>query len=161
MNAVHQTYDQLALRRELERDEGRRRTPYRDSLGYWTVGVGHLLTPRERKIYLADDRPVKTLTDAEIDALLVADIRAAEDNLETFFAGWRDLDDARQRALINLSFNLGSKLLQFRRLRAALAAKDWAGAERSLKASLWFKQVKLRGPRIVHALKTGTPWRGA
>jgi rare lipoprotein A len=37
-----QTFDQQKLDAELS-DEGRRNKPYRDSLGNWTVGIGHYL----------------------------------------------------------------------------------------------------------------------
>ncbi len=69
-------YDMDALKRELRRDEGERLMPYRDSLGYWTVGVGHLLTGNELERFVdqATGKPRKTLTDAEC-----ADPRARDD----------------------------------------------------------------------------------
>ena len=46
------SYDGDKLRRDLVRDEGKRLRPYRDSLGNWTVGVGHLLTGNDLMQYV-------------------------------------------------------------------------------------------------------------
>jgi lysozyme len=108
-------YDEAALKRELIRDEGQRMKPYRDSLGNWTVGVGHLLVGNElqRFVDAATGKPRRTLTEAECGDMLIGDIVDAEHGLNRILPGWRDLDDVRQRALLNLSFNLGPRLGKF------------------------------------------------
>jgi len=50
--------------------EGKKRSPYNDSAGKPTIGVGHLIKPGE-----VFDRP---LTDSEIDKLLENDLSIAE-----------------------------------------------------------------------------------
>lgn len=152
------SYDQTALIDELIRDEGVRLSPYRDSLGYWTIGVGHLLVGSERRKFVSAGQAIRQIDAAECKQLLLEDIWTAESNLTDFYPDWRQLDDVRQRALLNLSFNLGPRLLQFRRLRAACQSRDWKLAKASLENSLWYQQVKRRGPRIVHMITTGTPW---
>lgn len=146
------SYDEDTLRRELIRDEGKRLTPYRDSLGNWTVGIGHLLRPGE---------PRQTLTEAQCQTYLAGDIVDAERRLNRFLPGWRALSDVRQRALVNLSFNLGNRLGSFKTFLSALEREDYAVAGAALRQSKWFKQVKLRGPRIIHMIVTDTPWEGA
>ena len=42
-----------ALQERIKRHEGLRLKPYKDSLGYWTIGYGHLMTAKE-KIAFAD-----------------------------------------------------------------------------------------------------------
>jgi lysozyme len=133
------------------RDEGLRLAPYRDSLGFLTIGVGHLIQRGER---------FTTLTKSEALALLDEDIEIAIRRLNNIFPQWRDLDDVRQRALINLAFNLGYRLADFRRFLHAAKSGDWEKATGHLKQSRWFKQVRLRGPRVVHAVRTGTEWEG-
>ncbi len=156
-------YDTGALKRELRRDEGERLTPYRDSLGYWTVGVGHLLCGNELERFVdpATGKPRKALAEAECADMLLGDIIDAEKNLNRIFPGWRGLDDVRQRALLNLSFNLGPKLGKFVGFLRCVEDEQWSEAAKHLRNSLWWKQVKSRGPRIAHMIATGLPWEGA
>lgn len=155
-------YDMDALKRELRRDEGERLMPYRDSLGNWTVGVGHLLAGSEldRFVNPATGKPRKTLTDAESAELLIGDIIDAENNLNRIAPGWRSMDDVRQRAMLNLSFNLGSRLGRFVGFLRCVEDGQWAEAAKHLRNSLWWKQVKSRGPRIAHMIETGTTREG-
>lgn len=144
-------YDKESLRQELIRDEGLRLQVYRDSLGYRTIGVGHLLKPGEQYEQISEELAMQ---------LLEQDIADAERKLSLIYDHWRCLNDVRQRALLNLTFNLGYKLERFRRFFNALKVADWDAAAKSLKESLWYRQVKLRGPRIVHMVLTGMSWTG-
>jgi lysozyme len=134
------------LKAELERDEGRRLTAYRDSLGYWTIGVGHLLGGSPR---------MSSITERECEALLGCDIEDAEKVARDLFAGFDDLDPVRQRVLINMAFNLGNRLAQFKRFRVAVAEKRWQDAATSMEDSLWYSQVKARAVRLKDAILTG------
>lgn len=145
-------YNREKLQNELIRDEGIRLTPYRDSLGFLTIGVGHLITRGESFTKLSN-------TDAL--SLLDMDILIAERRLTKIFPSWRELDDVRQRSFINLVFNLGFKLADFKRFLHAAKTGDWDKAADHLMQSRWFRQVRLRGPRIVHAIRTGTEWVGS
>jgi lysozyme len=145
------TYSADKLRQELIRDEGIRLEPYRDSLGYLTIGVGHLIKRGES---------FTTLTHQQAMDLLDSDIAIAERNLTNIYPKWRELDDVRQRTLINLSFNLGGKLAQFKRFLHSLSLGNFGRAADQLIQSKWYRQVRLRGPRIVHAMRTGTEWVG-
>lgn len=146
------SFDLGQLHNELIRDEGLRLKPYRDSLGYLTIGVGHLIQKGES---------FSELTPSEAMELLDDDIETAIRRLTNIYPQWRELDDVRQRAMINLTFNLGYKLGDFRRFLHALKGGDYEKAADHLMQSRWFKQVRLRGPRIVHAIRTGTEWEGA
>jgi len=143
------SYNLDALRAELIRDEGLRLTAYRDTLGYLTIGVGHLIVQGER---------FTTITRDQALALLDQDIAIAERRLSNIFPSWRSLDEVRQRTALNLTFNLGYKLADFKRFLHAAKSEDWDKAADQLTKSRWYKQVKLRGPRIVHAIRTGTEW---
>ena len=93
-------------------------------------------------------------------SILETDIRIAELRLTNIFPTWRSLDEVRQRSFLNLTFNLGYKLADFKRFLHAAKSGDWEKAADHLTKSRWYKQVKLRGPRIVHAIRTGTEWTG-
>jgi len=145
------TYDRTALQNELIRDEGIRLSAYRDSLGNMTIGVGHLIVKGES---------FTKISNTEALDILENDISIAERRLTNIFPSWRSLDEVRKRAMLNLTFNLGYKLADFKRFLHAAKAEDWEKAADQLMQSRWYKQVKLRGPRIVHAIRTGTEWSG-
>ena len=146
------SYDAEKLRAELIRDEGLRLTAYRDTLGNPTIGVGHLILRNES---------FRTITHEQAMALLDSDIAIAERRLSNIFPSWRSLDEVRQLAMLNLTFNLGYKLADFKRFLHAAKSEDWEKAADHLTQSRWYRQVKRRGPRIVHAIRTGTEWEGA
>ena len=144
-------YDRQKLQSELIRDEGLRLTSYRDTLGHLTIGVGHLILRGEH---------FTTITREQAMALLDQDIAISERRLSNIFPPWRSIDEVRQLAMLNLTFNLGYKLAAFKRFLHAAKSGDWEKAADQLMQSRWYKQVKLRGPRIVHAIRTGTEWSG-
>lgn len=137
---------------ELIRDEGIVLKPYRDSLGSLTIGIGHLIKKGESFGVITKDQAI---------SILEEDIKDAERKLDSIFPGWRKLDDVRQRTFVNLSVNLGYRLADFTRFLHAAKNGDWEKAADQLIQSRWYKQVKLRGPRVVHAIRTGTEWEGA
>lgn len=145
------SYDEDALERELIRDEGKKLTPYRDTLGNWTMGIGHLLRNGEKR---------EPITEAQCQQYFIGDVVDAENKLNSILPGWRNFSDVRQRALVNLAFNLGWRLKEFQRFLAAMEREDYASAGQHLRASRWARQVKNRAPRIIHMIVTGTPWEG-
>lgn len=145
------SYDHARLVDQLILNEGLKLTPYRDTLGNLTIGVGHLIGKGENFTSITRDEAID---------LLEVDIGTAERRLTNIFSQWRSLDEVRQRAFIDLTFNLGYKLANFKRFIHAAKTGDWEKAADHLVQSRWYKQVRLRGPRIVHAIRTGTEWVG-
>lgn len=121
--------DFAALRADLMQDEGLRLRPYTDTVGKLTIGVGRNLTD-------------VGITAAEAMTLLDHDIDACLTDLRSF--GWFNaLDAVRQRALINLRFNLGAaKLRAFRNMLDAFEQRDYPRAAKELLLSAWADQVQ-------------------
>jgi lysozyme len=70
---------------------------------------------------------------------------------------WRSLNDTRQRALVNMCFNLGiSRLLQFKRTLNALEDGRWDDAADAALESRWATQVGQRATRIARMLRSGS-----
>lgn len=127
------------LKADLSRDEGRVPHAYTDSLGYLTIGVGHLI----------DKRRGGRLSEKIIDAILQEDIEAAMTDLDKYVPWWRLLSEGRQRALVNMTFNLGIHgLLKFKNMLNALDHGDWQEAAKEALASKWADQVGARAHRI-------------
>ena len=143
-----------ALEKQLKRHEGLRLKPYRDTLGYWTCGYGHLLTG----IY--DQRTIDTwretgISKYEADAWLRDDIdnaivmaRYRYLKPEQFDA----LSPTRQQVLVNMAFNLGNKLLKFKHLRQAVLDEDWYSARDHMLNSKWAEQVKGRAVELAEMM---------
>ena len=124
------------------RHEGESLKLYRDSRGYWTIGYGRLLDPslgggisQDEALYLLDN-----------------DIAKARNDCGTY-PWFSNLSEARQAAMLDLSFNLGSRLSNFKHFLAAMAVENWGLAADELENSLWYKQVGHRGPEIVNLIK--------
>lgn len=151
------SYNLEKLKQELIRDEGKRLTPYRDSLGSWTVGVGHLLLSNELMEFVdvVAGKPRKTLSEAECAAFLAGDIADAEARLTRLLPSWRCLDDVRKRALLNLTFNMGLRLGNFVAFLKYVEDEHWKLAAQELRKSRWWKQVASRGPRIARMIEFG------
>lgn len=136
------TWDQR-VRRLAELHEGRRRYAYRDTVGKITIGIGRNL----------DD---VGLSDDEIDYLYANDHRRVRADLDRALPWWRWEDGVRRAALADLCFNLGIvKLLRFRATLRHWRAGEYDAAARQLQHSLWYRQVKTRGVRIVRMVRTG------
>jgi lysozyme len=137
---------------ELRRDEGEELTAYLDTMGLWSIGVGHLLDPKRGANpapFGIDLRNGGAITANQSEALLLSDIKAKTAELDAAIPWWRGLSDARQRALLNMAFNLGvAGLLGFKNTLAAVKAGDYAAASRGMLTSRWASQVGDRAKRL-------------
>lgn len=135
----------MNVRDLIERHEGRVPYAYDDSLGYLTVGVGHLI----------DKRKGGALPDHIIDALLDYDIEAHSKELLAELPWVRQLDEVRQAVLIDMRFNLGHGLLEFKRMLGHVQKSEWALAASEMHASTWATQVGMRAVRLAGMMRTG------
>lgn len=131
---------------ELSRDEGRVAHAYQDHLGFWTIGVGHLI----------DKRRNGGLPDPFIDRLLEYDIAEKAAQLDTALPWWRDLSDARQRALLNMCFQLGiNGLLKFKNTLGFIKSGEWQEAHDALLQSKLAEQTPARAKRVAEMILKG------
>lgn len=143
------TEDLLAVKKDLTSDEGMRLRPYHDTKGYLTIGVGHNLD-------------VKGISVRAAQVILEDDIADTLVDLDRYVPWWHQLDHVRQRALINMCFQLGigsvrehTGLLAFERLLAALRSGDWTGAYRETLDSQYGREVPERADRVANAFLKG------
>ena len=126
----------------LIRHEGIRSTPYIDSVGVQTIGIGHNLH--------------KPLSHAAIMQIFRDDLADARNDCLHAFPWFSDLDEDRQGVLVNMCFNLGLTRLQgFYKFLGAVERGDYATATTEMLDSLWSKQVKGRA-RELAALMQGS-----
>lgn len=131
------------LSEQLIRDEGLKLKPYRCTAGKLTIGVGRNIED-------------VGITKGEALSLLQNDIDRCKEDLSRVAPWWTSLNEARQRALVNMCFNLGiTRLLGFKNFLGALKAGDYQKAALEAKDSAWYRQVGDRAKRIVESVRTG------
>lgn len=137
------------LKTILRRHEGVRRFPYPDSRGLLTIGVGRNIQE-------------KGVSPDEMEVLLEHDIDEAIQTLDDFLPWWETLDDVRREALCDLAFNMGTRLLSFKRMLANLRARHFDRAADELLTSgtgigksLYYTQTGARAEAVAHAIRLG------
>ncbi len=134
------------LAAELLRDEGLVKHAYQDSLGWWTIGIGRLI----------DRRKGGGISEEEALYLKRNDIAAKKADLDKRLPWWRSVSPVRQRALQNLTFNMGIGWAdKFKNTVVAMERGDWEVAARGIETSAYAKQVGDRAKRIAAQLRNG------
>lgn len=131
-------------------NEGIRYEPYEDTLGNWTVGVGHLI---------GKDLPSnmnRRFSHQEIMDLFDNDFIHHKTAAERI-PGFDKMDGLGQTALTDLTFNMGpSWINSWPNLANQLGEGDIPSAADNLRNSRWYDQVGNRGPRVTNMLEDST-----
>lgn len=131
---------------ELRLDEGVRLKAYKDTLGNWTIGVGHLLK----------EKPATDWTQDEVEAAFAIDFEEAENGAIRAAPFFSALDGPRKGVLVNMAFNMGGeKLAAFHGMLAAMDSGDWDTAALHLMNSRYARQVGNRAKRLAYRIRTG------
>tara|TARA_B100000902_G_scaffold178234_1_gene171555 strand:- start:1 stop:456 length:456 start_codon:yes stop_codon:yes gene_type:complete len=138
------------LKEQIKRHEGEVLEVYEDSLGYLTLGVGHLIQKSDPEY----GQPAGTPVSQEVVDLYYADdfdkhvdetIHVCENNNIVFDA----LPESIQHVLVNMCFNLGANRLgKFRNMLAAVSTSDWKEMASQMEDSRWFGQVGRRSVEL-------------
>lgn len=159
------------LRQMLIDNEDWRNKPYLCSRNYPTAGVGFLLTRSDaRQIIeevggnydrllasarLRDDGQKESLTDEQVDRILVRTLKETARDARTVFPEFDTYPFQVQKVLIDLTFNMGPDKLktEFPRFQRAIEERNFAQAARCLDGTKYAAQVKGRATRNINALK--------
>jgi lysozyme len=136
------------IRKQLELDEDRRKQIYKDTKGYWTIGIGRLVDPRVKGSGLRDD---------EINYMFNNDVDDRIDALTRALPWFQNLDDARKGVLINMAFQLGTVgLLGFKETLALVRRGEYALAADAMLISKWAREdTPARAKRMSEQMRTG------
>jgi len=143
--------DDKEIMEMIKKHEGVRTKPYKDSLGLWTVGVGHLI---------GDGKTLppewnRELSMAEVDELFYKDYMSHK-RAAMKIPGFNLVNAKAQGALIDLTFNMGNTWFKkWPNFVKNLSEGNTVGAAASLEDSNWYKQVKGRAVTIVALIKQG------
>jgi len=129
----------------LKRHEGVRSHVYLCSAGYETIGVGRNIA--KSGLGLSDD---------EVDYLLENDIVRVIKELSSEYPWFKNLDDVRKDAIIDIGFNLGATRLRgFKRALAAMEVADYKTASLEFLDSKWSRDVKGRSTELAYMIEMG------
>ena len=156
----------MDLRQQLMRDEGVKLHAYRDSLGYWTIGVGHLIDPTKGcqpppEMTYPDGPGVVTercvITQDVCLRLLDADIAGKMAELRKALPWVDALSEPHRGVLLNMAFNMGVKgLLKFTDTLRLVQKGQYAEAANKMLLSRWATQVGARARRLAQQMRTDT-----
>ncbi len=133
-----------ALTNRIKLHEGYSADPYKDHLGFWTVGYGHLIHD-----YITSH--------ARHDAWLEADISRSVHEAQRWLGSvWDDLSDTRREVVVELFFQLGGpRARSFKRFKAEVVAGDLFKAALELRDSRWYQQVPVRAGEMIGLWEKG------
>jgi len=131
------------LHAQLRIDEGVRSSPYTDSVGKLTIGVGRNLTD----VGVSGD---------EIELMLDNDITSAEKSARKLLPNFDALSDARKAVVVNMAFNLGEYTFStFQNTLRNIRDGRWEDAATSMLQSKWSTQVGARAQRLADSMRQG------
>lgn len=118
---------------------------YQDSLGYWTIGVGHLI----------DKRKGGKLPPEIVEALYDYDYNEKFYALSRRLPWFTRLSEVRQAVLVDMAFNLGVQgLMGFTKTLTHLEAGEYQLAAKEMLKSEWRSQVGNRARRLAAMMST-------
>ena len=134
----------------ITKHEGSVASPYLDSLGIQTVGVGHNLkaSPLPGEVY--------PMSSERIQQVLAQDLQKVVLGLNTALPWLSQLDEVRQAVLYDMGFNMGVLgLLTFKNTLGCVEAGNWQAASDGMLASKWASQVRSRAVEDAQMMVSG------
>ena len=130
------------LKERIKSNEGFSSKPYKDQLGYLTIGYGHLILPNENILLK------KQINKKELEEIFEKDFKKALSNFNNTFKSCA-LNKKETELLIEMIFQLGIKgCLKFKNLIKNIKKGNKHLVCFDMMDSLWYKQT----PNRVNAL---------
>ena len=139
------------LKEQIKRHEGEVLEVYADSLGYLTLGVGHLIKEGDAEHGQSAGTPVSQET---VDIYYEMDFdKHVEETIHVFESkGGEDfyaLPEDIQHVLVNMTFNLGgTRFSKFNNMWKGVVSCDWEKVAVEMEDSKWFGQVGRRSVEL-------------
>lgn len=134
---------------QIKRHEGEVLEIYEDSLGYKTLGIGHLCQPQDPEYNLEVGTPI---SQEVVDMYYEDDFHKHLEEARHVFGSDEDfynLPEDIQHVLVNMCFNLGANRLgKFRNMLYAVSTSDWKEMANQMEDSRWFGQVGRRSVEL-------------
>lgn len=146
------TVDMVLLKKLLTLREGRVESVYKDSLGYPTAGIGHLLTGADKRRYAVGDPVPAALVDSwfEQDVKRFIDLTLRHIEQLGILKGYPEF----VVALCSANFQLGNFKAAFPNTFNRIKAGNIDAAVQAVQRSLWARQTPTRTKDFVMGLRS-------
>jgi GH24 family phage-related lysozyme (muramidase) len=122
--------------------------PYKDHLGHWTIGAGHLVKDREKHEFRDGINYETGLK------LFLIDYMIAKRDMQTFLKPCGDMPAIVQEVCLEAVFQLGLPNFQnFVKFKKALSDENWSKAIEEMRDSRWYKQTPNRVEALIKKMK--------
>lgn len=153
--------DQLIqiLMKMLRFEEGYKLVEYLCSKGYPTIGIGHKITPADRKTFRATQNGKMILTSTQAEELFQRDIQIAIEGAKKWLGlvGWSNLSLYRQAVCVGMVFQMGlSSVMDFQQTRQHILNGEWEDVKAHFLASKWYRDTPNRVKRMAEIMVTNT-----
>ena len=126
------------VKQRIKEHEGFRDTVYSDSLGYATIGYGHLVLPTDNFVEGV------TYPKEQLEVLFDKDFQIALTSANELVDGL-DLNHIAKGVIVEMCFQLGKpRVMKFKKMWAALRNNDFEEAANQMIDSAWHKQTTSR-----------------
>ena len=143
------------LLEDLKKFEGLRLRPYNDSLGFATIGYGHLIA--RRPVKQQDFTEWHGFTKEDAERLLLSDMLKHNAEALAMFPWIAKLDPVRKTVLFGMAFQMGVPTLQtFRNTLKFAENGEYSSAADGMANSLWARQTPSRAKVLVERMRKGT-----
>jgi len=131
------------LKERIKSNEGFSSKPYKDQLGYLTIGYGHLILPNENILLK------KQINKKELEEIFEKDFKKALSNFNNTFKPFT-LNEKESELLIEMIFQLGIKgCLKFKSLIKNIKKGNKHLVCFDMMDSLWYKQTPNRVKNLI------------
>lgn len=152
------------MQKQIAVHEGQVNYPYKDSRGFWTIGIGHLIgdgsdaaLARSGYSKYTKDNP---MPDEEVSTLFQKDLDKHKKIAESY-PFYEGMSDEGKKAILDLTFNMGDFYnkkkpdgsYEWRNLREQLNRGDWNAAADNLASSAYARQVGNRAVTVTNQLR--------
>ena len=126
------------LKNRIKKNEGFLDKPYKDQLGFYTIGYGHLIRKNEDKYF------IKKYNKNHFEKLFEKDFRKAQNQYKKYFLK-ENHTPLEKELLIEMIFQLGAKgVSKFKKMLNFLNNEQRFMASLEMLDSLWYLQTPKR-----------------
>nr|ALL27389.1 phage lysozyme 1 [Solen strictus] len=142
--------EMTSVKAQLVIDEGRVESIYKDSEGYPTFGIGHLVKSGDLEHGKPEGTPVSA---ARVDQAFKADLDTAISDSNAWSTNFRQWPSEVRQIVVNMMFNMGLPTMNtFKKFKEALESNNWKKAAEEMQNSKWYGQVGDRSKRLVERM---------
>ena len=139
-NVINLNYQNLKKR--IKKNEGFSLTPYKDQLGFLTIGFGHLILSNEKHL-------TKKINKAELEKIFLDDFSIALSGFEIFLKHF-SCNKKDTELLIEMVFQIGvTGVLKFKKLLQEMNKGNKYLVCFEMMNSLWYKQTSKRVKKLI------------